>query len=233
MAGSGIDPSRSSIVLKLSADKLLFFKWSQAQVHYFFNLYEISSFMCRTIKILISNWPRKRKFSQLLKAGKTVASDFAHQGHALVTLYVQFYALIGQNLTGEFKRKIYASSLNLFTLTAEADGVLCQRVMFLTAFLHWMYKMKYSCYQESSVIHEWFLYWVFGWEMRRLSKSKILFRMASFLFSTLLDAQEGLERFWPYFQELHLEWKTWEIIVSDVCLFFVLLFHEVLLFHVF
>ena len=30
---------------------------------------------------------------------------------------------------------------------------LCQIVMFLTAFFHWMYKMKLSCYQESSVIH--------------------------------------------------------------------------------
>ena len=47
-------------------------------------------FMRRTIKILISNWPRTRKFSQLLQAGKTVAFDFAHHGHALVTLYVQF-----------------------------------------------------------------------------------------------------------------------------------------------
>ena len=46
--------------------------------------------MCRTIKILISNWPRTRKFSQLLQAGKTVAFDFSHHGHALVTLYVQF-----------------------------------------------------------------------------------------------------------------------------------------------
>ena len=32
-----------------------------------------------------------------------------------------FYALIGQNVTGEFMRKIYAASLNLFTLTAEAE----------------------------------------------------------------------------------------------------------------
>ena len=40
IAGSGVDPSRSNIFLKLSADKLLVFKWSQAQV-YFFNLYEI------------------------------------------------------------------------------------------------------------------------------------------------------------------------------------------------
>ena len=36
------------------------------------------------------------------------------------------YALIGQNLTGEFIGKIYAASGNLFTLIAEADRVLCQ-----------------------------------------------------------------------------------------------------------
>ena len=29
-------------------------------------------FLCRKIKILISNWPRTQKFSQLLQAGKTV-----------------------------------------------------------------------------------------------------------------------------------------------------------------
>ena len=48
--------------------------------------------MCRPIKILILKLicPRTRKFSQLLQAGKTVAFDFAHHGHALVTLYVQF-----------------------------------------------------------------------------------------------------------------------------------------------
>ena len=54
-----------------------------------------------------------------------------------------FYALIGQNLTGEFMRKIYAASWILFTLTAEADRVLCQLVMFLTVFFHWMHKMKF------------------------------------------------------------------------------------------
>ena len=69
-------------------------------------------------------------------------------------------------------RKTYAASWNLFILTAKADRVLYQLVMFLTVFLHWMYKMKYSCYQESSNIHGWFVYWVFAWEMRRLSKSE-------------------------------------------------------------
>ena len=98
-----------------------------------------------------------------------------------------FYALIGQNLTGEFMRKIYAASWNLFTLTAEADRVLCQLVMFLTVFFYWMYKMKYSCYQDSSVIYGWFVYCAFGWEMHRLSKSlEIRFRMASFSKMSLL-----------------------------------------------
>ena len=112
-----------------------------------------------------------------------------------------FYALIGQNLIGQFMRKIYAPSWILFTLTTEAERVLCQLVMFLTFFFHWMYKMKYSCYQESSVIHGWFVYRLFGWEMRHLSKSEIRFRMASFSFFTLLDTEEefkSLKRFRPY-----------------------------------
>ena len=90
----------------------------------------------------------------------------------MVTLWSRFtsnfYALIGQNLTGEFMRKIYAASWNLFILTAETDRVLCQLVMFFNVFFNWMYKMKYSCYQESSVIHGRFVYWVFGWEMQHL-----------------------------------------------------------------
>ena len=70
-----------------------------------------------------------------------------------------FYVPIGQNLTHEFMWKIYAASWKLFTLTAD-----------VIVFFHWMYKMKYSGYQESSVIHGWFVYWVFGWEMHRVSK---------------------------------------------------------------
>ena len=88
-------------------------------------------FMCRTIKILISNWPRTRKFSQLLQAGKTVAFDFAHHGSLWSRSTSNFYTLIGQNLT----------------------LLLCQLIMYLTVFFHCMYKMKFSCYQESSVLH--------------------------------------------------------------------------------
>ena len=45
--------------------------------------------MSRTFKILISKWPRTRKFNRLLRVGKAIAFDFSHC-HALITLSVQF-----------------------------------------------------------------------------------------------------------------------------------------------
>ena len=169
--------------------------------------------MCRTITILISNWPQKLRFSQFLHAGKTcqLLLTFLTKVTRWSRSTSNLYALIGQNLTGEFVRKNYAASWKLFTLTAEADRVLCQLVMFLTAFLHWtLYKMKFTCYQESSVIHGWFVCWIFDWEMRRLSKLEIRFRMASFSFFTLLDAgwkvPQAILALLDSFQELHLEW---------------------------
>ena len=70
--------------------------------------------MSRTIKLLISNWPRTREFSQRLQAGKLLLTF-----PTMVTRWSRstssFYALIGQNLTGEFMRKIYQASWNLFT----------------------------------------------------------------------------------------------------------------------
>ena len=85
-----------------------------------------------------------------------------------------FYALIGQNLTGEFMQKIYGASGNVFP----DDRVLCHVVM---------YKMNYSFYQDSSVIHGWFVHCSFGWEDWRLSKSlEIRSRMSSFSKMSLL-----------------------------------------------
>ena len=143
------------------------------------------------INILISNWSWTRKFSQSFKKTETdrgfsLFSTQSRVHHALRPF--NFYALIGQKLTGEFMQKIYTASWNLFTLTADADRVFRQLMMFFTVFFHWMHKMKYSCYQQSSVIHGWFVHWIFGWEMRGLSKLEIIFRMTSFSFFTLLDA---------------------------------------------
>ena len=68
--------------------------------------------MARTTNILISNWPRKRKFRQLFK---TASRE-------------------GQNLAGEFMQKIYTAFWNLFTLTAKADRLLRQLVWFQLSF---------------------------------------------------------------------------------------------------
>ena len=47
--------------------------------------------------------------------------------------------------------------------------------------------MKYSCYQDCSVLHGWFVYCAFCWQMHHLSKSlEIWFRMASFSKMSLL-----------------------------------------------
>ena len=47
--------------------------------------------------------------------------------------------------------------------------------------------MKYSCYQDCSVIHGWLVYYAFCWQMHCLSKSlEIRFRMTSFSKMSLL-----------------------------------------------
>ena len=127
--------------------------------------------MCRTIKILISNWPRKRKLSHFLQAGKTclLLLTFLTKVTRWSRSTSNFYPLIGQNLTGEFMRKIYAASWNLFTFLKLT--VLCQLVMFLTVFFHWMYKMKFSCYQESSC-YSW-LVCLLGFWLRNTSLVKV------------------------------------------------------------
>ena len=184
-AGSSVDPSRSSIFLKLSADKLPVSNDRRLK----FTFSNDSYLICCVGHALLGFWFQT-------ELGRENSPNFLkyRRGRPFLTMVTHwsrstsnFYDLIGQNLTGEFMRKINAASWNLFTLRVEADRVLCQLVMFLTVFFHWMYKMKYSCYQECSLIHGWFVYWVFGWEMRRLSKSEIRFRMASFSFFTLLD----------------------------------------------
>ena len=59
-------------------------------------------YMCRTIKILISNRPRKLEFSQFLQAGKTcqLLLTFLTKVTRWSRSTSNFYALIGQNLTG-------------------------------------------------------------------------------------------------------------------------------------
>ena len=139
-----------------------------------------------TVMILISNWPRTRKFSQFFKntGGEDLFLPRSRIGHALRPILMLWLVKIWQvSSCGEFMQHL--ESCLLWSWGWQSFVLTCD--VFLTVFFHWMNKMKYSCYQESSVIHGWFVYWVFGWEMRRLSKSEIRFWMASFSFFTLLD----------------------------------------------
>ena len=88
--------------------------------------------------------------------GRQNSARFFRRGRPFLTMITRwsrstsnFYALIGQNLTGEFMPKIYASSWELFTLTAEANRVLCQLVMFLSVFFHWIQLLsRVFCYSR-------------------------------------------------------------------------------------
>ena len=81
-----------------------------------------------------------------------------------------FYALIGQNVTGEFMRKIYEASWNLFTLTAGCT------------------KWNTAAIKNILLFVASLLIGFFGWEMRRSSESEIRFEMASFSFFTFFDS---------------------------------------------
>ena len=89
-AGSSVDPSKSSTFLKLSADKLIVSNDRRLKSIFSNDSYEMCCVFVTvpcTVKILISNSPRTRKFSQLFN--NTGGKAFSYHGHA-VTLYVQF-----------------------------------------------------------------------------------------------------------------------------------------------
>jgi len=158
--------------------------------------------MCCTIKILISNWPRKRKFSQLLKGGKTVAFDFVTMVTRWSRSTSNFYALIGQNLTGKFMRKIYAASWILFTLTAEADRVFGSTCDVFNCLF------PLNVQNEIQLLSRIFLYsWMvclLGFWLRNTSLVKVENPISDgivFVFHLAWCARglQSLERFWPYF----------------------------------
>ena len=167
--------------------------------------------MCPTIKILISNWPRTWKFSQLLQAGKTVAFDFSHHVHALVTLYVQFLCSDWSKFDSWVHEENLCSILNLvYFWQLKPTGPL-----FVSTFDVFNCLFPMDIQNEIQLLwgvfcYSWFVYWVFGWEIRRLSKSEIWFMMASFSFSPCLMRKriaesEAILALLDTFQELHLE----------------------------
>ena len=156
-----------------------------------------------------TNLGRKNSASYLeIQEEKT----FSYQGHELVTLYVQFLCSDWSKFDRWVHAEIYAASWNLFTLTAEADRVLCQLVMFLTVFFHWMYKMKRSCYQESSVFFMASLFIGFlvercvACQSRKSDSGWHRFRFSPCLMRKRVQKSPAILALLHSFQELQLEW---------------------------
>ena len=105
--------------------------------------------------------------------GRENSAGFYRQRRQLLLAFLTMVTRCSRSpvpLTGEIMRKIYAASGNVFTDSWSWQSFVSSYDI-LNCLFNRMYKMKYSCHQDSSVIHGWFIYWVFGWEMRRLLKS--------------------------------------------------------------
>ena len=157
--------------------------------------------MCHAIKILISTWPRTRKFSQLLQAGKTVAFDFAHHGSLWSRSTSNFYTLIGQNLTVEFMRKIYTASWILFTFVSTYN-------VFNSLFsLHVQNEIQLLSGVFCSS-------WLVGFWLRNTSLVKfgnpisdgIIFVFHLAWYVRVAEKSDAILALLDTFQELHLEW---------------------------
>ena len=121
-----------------------------------------------------------------------------------------FYALIGQNLKGEFMRKIYAASGNLLTDSWSWQGFVSSCDVFNWLFLLDIPNETELLTRLFCVIHGWFIYCAFGLEMHSLSESlEIRFRMASFSKKnelTHLPLLEAYKEGWKVSSDSGLTW---------------------------
>ena len=157
--------------------------------------------MCCIIKIFISNWPRTRKFGQLLQAQKTVALDFSHHVHALIMLYIQFLCSDWSKFDRWVHVEIYAASWSLFTLTAEADKLTECCVNFTTCdVFNCLFPLDVQneiqllsgvpCYSS--------LVCLLGFWLRNTSLVKVGWHRFRFHLAWCVRGLKCLKRYWPY-----------------------------------
>ena len=87
-------------------------------------------FMCHTIKILVSNWPRTRKFSQLITGKEDscswLFSPWWHVGHALRPIFMVWLVKICQNEIHLLSRSPLLFMASLFIGFLVEKYVACQ-----------------------------------------------------------------------------------------------------------
>ena len=153
-------------------------------------------------------WATQLRFWFQADLGREISASYYRQGRQLLLTMLtmvtrwsrsasNFYALIGQNLTGEFMWKIYAASWNSFTLRAEADRVLCQLVMFCTVFSTGITKWNSSAIK--SLCYSW-LVCLLGFWLGNMSLVKVGNPISDGVVFVFGLAWCGS------FQELHLKW---------------------------
>ena len=172
-------PIEVEYFLKVIRWQITSFKWAQAEV-YFFQWF-IWNMLC-----LCHYAPALLRFCFQTNLENSASFLKCRRERPFLTMVTRLslstsnvYTLIVQNFTGEFMRKIYAASWKLFTLTAEADRVLCQ---LLTVFFP-LDVLRVFCYS--------WLVCLLGFLVKKCvacQNSLIRFRMASFSFFTWLNA---------------------------------------------
>ena len=100
-----------------------------------------------------------------IQAGKT----FSYHGHAFGTLYVQFLCSDGS----KFHRWAHAENLCSISKVVHFDSWSWQSFVSTCHIFNCLFRLNVQNETQplSRVFcfHGWFVYWVFGWEMRRLS----------------------------------------------------------------
>ena len=146
--------------------------------------------MSPTIKILISNWPRTRKFSQLLQTREAVAFDLSHHGHTLRSIFMLWLVKIW----GELVRKIYAASGNLFTdswswqsFVSSSDVFNCLSPLDVQNKIQ--LQPRFFCWRRNAPLFK-----VIGNPVL----DGIVFRNELIFTSPCLIVLKSLKRFWPY-----------------------------------
>ena len=169
--------------------KLLVFRGSQAQLEvYFLKFIWIVLCLCHYGPALLTFWfqtnfGRENSASYLkMQAGKTDAFHFSHHSHALVTLHVQYLCPDWS----KFDRWVHAE--NSYLKLVCFDSWSWQSFVTTCNVFNCLFRLDVQneiqlLSEESSVIHDWLLYWIIVWEMRCLSKSEFNFGWHRFCFS--------------------------------------------------
>ena len=157
--------------------------------------------MCRTIKISISNFPRTRKFSQLLQAGKTIAFDFSHPwshvGHALRPIFMLWLVKIWQvNSCGKFMQHLESCLLWQQQLREFFFNLWCFLLSFSTGCTKWNSAAIRSLLLFMASLFIGFL--VEKYVACQSLKSDFGWHCFRFHLTWCVRGLESLKRYWPY-----------------------------------